>query len=95
MNDFAAFVFALVAGGFGAGIFVGYKYRDFVGKESLRSLRLISRLNTPRPRRKLKPVLVTCKKAYEVAKADAEKAGADLANAAASAKAKLEEIKKL
>lgn len=87
-------VLAIIAALFGAGVFVGYHFRDFVGKEVTK---FAADLKTEYAKAKTEVEIGVSdlKKAYEVAKTDAEKAGEDLKNAATSAKAKLEEIKKL
>lgn len=76
------------------GVAVGYKYRDFVGKEVTK---FAADLKTEYAKAKadVENGVPELKKAYEAAKADAETATADLKAAASSAKAKLEEIKKL
>jgi hypothetical protein len=90
----ALFLVTLVLGLFSAGVFVGYKFRDFVGKEVSK---FAADLKTAYKdaQSELEAGHSLLQKTYEAAKADAEKAVSDLASVKDKALATIESIKKI
>lgn len=89
----ASFFVAVVLGLIGFGVFIGYHFRDFVGKEVAKFAADL-RTSFKAAQAELEQDHVLLQKTYETAKADAEKAIADLSAAKDRALATIEAIKK-